>query len=674
MSKLKYGMIQNSIFYRAVDLINLFVCIYMSDMLMDNPVFGAAIYISAMVWISFNKLYGRKSPIVHTRVFKITGSVVFCISIAIDAALLIYYPSASGELTSIMMAVYAFLLVVRSMITDRFWIWVRARQWIKVALQAGLHCGFIGAVALIFYNNQMTEQELSVAIGGCSVSGVILFFQQLHYKVYSMPQKRYEESKNIYSYNIYSNMSLYANIAFNLSIMTSSIYMLYSPAIDIRYDFSLIIIWILLVLAITRGINWIMVRGRMRKVERSLVFLAGALCWAAACIILFQNAYRFNSIYFYTWTGLWALGAAAMFAVMACVKDDLKLVTVLLDEKISTDAIDHRTDAIQDMAMMISSVIVLMLLAVLTIITVKGDYYDLSTSPTVIYSFRVYTTYLPVVFVFISLIFTAIQPIDKRYYSKLLKYSTTAKENCALKDRLNFILVKKNRKRIGIRILRFMVKPLFYHKVIGKEKVDDKTQPVVFVCNHGEVYGPVATALYLPFFYRPWIINKMIDKQLVTEHMFHGTFARIPWMPKPVGRLLSKIVSPIVLWILNSMDPIPVYRGSGREVLETIRLSAEALEYDDNLLVFPENPDITKEGVYAKKGVVEFYTGFVNIAKTYYKRTGRAVCFYPVYCDKAKRTVTIEQGIVFTPKNNFQEEKQRISKYLEEKINEIAFQ
>ena len=109
------------------------------------------------------------------------------------------------------------------------------------------------------------------------------------------------------------------------------------------------------------------------------------------------------------------------------------------------------------------------------------------------------------VFVFISLIFAALQPIDKRYYSKLMKFSTTDKENSVLKNRLRFVLVKKYRRRIGIRILRFLAKPLFYHTVVGKELVDDKSQPVIFVCNHGEIYGPVATAVYLPFFYRPWI-------------------------------------------------------------------------------------------------------------------------------------------------------------------------
>ena len=90
MPKRKSETINNSIFYRAVDLINLFVCIYVSDMLMGNPVLGAAVYISAIVWIAFNRLYGNKSPIVHTRVFRITGFIVFFVSILIDGILLVY--------------------------------------------------------------------------------------------------------------------------------------------------------------------------------------------------------------------------------------------------------------------------------------------------------------------------------------------------------------------------------------------------------------------------------------------------------------------------------------------------------------------------------------------------------------------------------------------------------
>ncbi len=674
MPKRKSETINNSIFYRAVDLINLFVCIYVSDMLMGNPVLGAAVYISAIVWIAFNRLYGNKSPIVHTRVFRITGFIVFFVSILIDGVLLVYYPSATGELTSLLVAVYAALLAFRSIATDLLWLKVRARKSVKILLQALAHCAFFAAIALIFTENKMGEERLSVALWGCGASGLILFLQQIFSKPRPVQPDAIRESGQIYSYRIYSNMSLYANIAFYLSIMTSAIYMLDSPAIDLRYDFGLILIWIIMVFLVTYGINRLMVKSRMRRMERSVTFLFGTVCWATACILLFYNAFNLNSIQFYTWMVLWAIGAAAMYAVMTCIKNDLKLVTVLMDDEVSRDAIDYRTDAIQYLALMISGVIVLILLAALAIMTVGGDYYDFSTSDTVVGYFRIYITSLPIVFVFISLIFAALQPIDKRYYSKLMKFSTTDKENSVLKNRLRFVLVKKYRRRIGIRILRFLAKPLFYHTVVGKELVDDKSQPVIFVCNHGEIYGPVATAVYLPFFYRPWIINKMIDRELITDHMYHGTFERISWLPKSVGRLMARLVSPLVLWILNSMDPIPVYRGSGREVLETIRQSADALVCDDNLLIFPENPDITKEGVYARQGVVQFFTGFVNIARTYYKKTGKRVCFYPIYCDKNRRKITIGEGTTFRPEENFQEEKQRIAQYLEDKINEIAFQ
>ena len=44
------------------------------------------------------------------------------------------------------------------------------------------------------------------------------------------------------------------------------------------------------------------------------------------------------------------------------------------------------------------------------------------------------------------------------------------------------------------------------------------------------------------------------------------------------------------MYVTNSLDPIPVYRGGIKDVLMTIRMSVDALKEEDNLLLFPENP------------------------------------------------------------------------------------
>ena len=55
------------------------------------------------------------------------------------------------------------------------------------------------------------------------------------------------------------------------------------------------------------------------------------------------------------------------------------------------------------------------------------------------------------------------------------------------------------------------------------------------------------------------------------------------------------------------MEPIPVYRDNGRQVLKAIHLSVEAPEVDDNILIFPENPLVT-DG-YLRRALVSFSAG-----------------------------------------------------------------
>jgi hypothetical protein len=73
----------------------------------------------------------------------------------------------------------------------------------------------------------------------------------------------------------------------------------------------------------------------------------------------------------------------------------------------------------------------------------------------------------------------------------------------AFERRLRSILVKRYRKRVGIRILSALVKPWCYHRVVGTKNVQPGEGPVIFVANHREIYGPIVVNLYLPFSFRP---------------------------------------------------------------------------------------------------------------------------------------------------------------------------
>ena len=81
----------------------------------------------------------------------------------------------------------------------------------------------------------------------------------------------------------------------------------------------------------------------------------------------------------------------------------------------------------------------------------------------------------------------------------------------------------------------------------------------------------------------------------------------------------------------------------------------QALRDGHNLLIMPER-DYTNESQDAG----ELYTGFVHLAQLYYRATGRALSFYPVYPSKADSAIYIEQPVVFDPTAPFMAERDRV--------------
>ena len=86
------------------------------------------------------------------------------------------------------------------------------------------------------------------------------------------------------------------------------------------------------------------------------------------------------------------------------------------------------------------------------------------------------------------------------------------------------------------------------------------------------------------------------------------------------------------------------------------------------MIIFPECYDEHNNIVH------QFQTGFVDVAKRYYKETKEALPFVPLYvCPELKRMV-IGKPIYYDPEAKIKEEQVRICNYLMDEISEIAYE
>ena len=316
-----------------------------------------------------------------------------------------------------------------------------------------------------------------------------------------------------------------------------------------------------------------------------------------------------------------------------------------------------------EMAMLLGQMIGLILLTVLCMPAGMLQRFDL---PALAGALRPVMAVPPLVLVAAAVVSVLRFPLNNRYFAKLGKLLTLEEEgenNPALKEQMESIVIRRHKNRYGVKLIIALWRPLYYHKVLGKENLEGfEDGSMVLICNHGEMYGPIVANLYLPVTFRPWVSAEMTDKDAIVERVYQGTMARQKWLPEKWKRPLVRSLTPVLLWVFHSLEAIPVYRGKPKELLRTFRETITAMQAGDNVLVFPENGEEHAEGEkgYVSEGVGKLYTGFAMIAPLYYSKTKKRAVFVPVYASKKLRRLTIGQGIVYDPEANANQEKQRI--------------
>lgn len=214
----------------------------------------------------------------------------------------------------------------------------------------------------------------------------------------------------------------------------------------------------------------------------------------------------------------------------------------------------------------------------------------------------------------------------------------------------------------SIRMLMFLLRCVMPHKLKDVENVHlQEDAPIVYLCNHGEMYGPITGMLYCPGFVRPWTISELCcDAQEATAYVKRYTLKKLDWADRTKTRV-ARVLATLTLRLMQKVQSIPVFRHKPRELMSTFRQSVEALQTGANLLIFPEDPDTDPNSPGYKSGrPPALFRGFPMLAQVYYNRTGKRCRFLPVLCHKGRRTVSFGTEILYDPDNDPIAERDRI--------------
>ena len=211
-----------------------------------------------------------------------------------------------------------------------------------------------------------------------------------------------------------------------------------------------------------------------------------------------------------------------------------------------------------------------------------------------------------------------------------------------------------------IRWLVWLFSPKY--RLVGTENLPE--EPCVIVGNHSHMYGPIAGELYTPGRHYTWCIGEMMHSETVAAYAYEDFWSKKPRWIRWFYRMLSHLITPLAVLIFNNAHTVPVYHDA--RVLTTFRESVARLAEGNHLVIFPEH--------YTERNniVHDFQERFVDVARLYYKKTGKALSFVPMYLAPRLKTIYYGAPIAFRPDVPIAEERTRICAALMDAITAMA--
>ena len=199
-------------------------------------------------------------------------------------------------------------------------------------------------------------------------------------------------------------------------------------------------------------------------------------------------------------------------------------------------------------------------------------------------------------------------------------------------------------------------------EAIGAENIPDEA--VIIVGNHCQIHGPIACEFYSPVKRRTWVAGATTHLKDCPKYAYDDFWSQKPKRTLPFFKVLSYIVTPLLVFINTNAQTIPVYRD--KRILSTFKRTVSCLKDGESVVIFPEH-DVKHNNI-----IYGFEDRFIDVAKLYFKSTGERLCFVPLYIAPKMRKMYYGKPIRFDSEAEIDTERQRICTYLMDEITKIA--
>lgn len=649
-----------------------------SNVTVSMPILGGALYLMGETAILFGTLRRQIHSGMLSRRTRLVGTILPALFFVLLLALITVYPISLASADFWRLAGIVLCIVIRPGITR----YVLERSLLshqktgRIFLRVcGVQLAFLPFLLLMLLLSPLPRYTVWALLGGYVVSGVLESFplDRMGDRLYALTEEDQAELNALqgaHAFKMFQRIMLVVAAALQVTqVMIYTYIAVSADALIVSMAIALLCTYVSFI-----AMDALLRRQRARAADPNFLLMAGLVIWLYGLALFIRSLDAPSPASGYFTLAMCTMGATACVRVLMSMEADMRRVAAFTTGHAPGKAMDMiqavRVE-ISSLAGQMTALVGLTLICIFTSTDFPNDW------DTAFRSFSPLLTLPALLLVGAAILFALGFPLTRQHMDKLRRYTELQQqglENAPLRDQLEAVVVRRSLKRYGIKAILLVLRPLYYHKIIGKEKIRlDKDIPCVFVCNHGEIYGPVVSTLYVPFSFRPWVAYEMTDRQAIVDRTMNGAFqdAKGTWR-KFLHWMMVHMGAPFLAWAMKSVDCIPVYHDNPRKLIQTFRETTATMQAGDNILLFPENAETSANHRYAREGVSEFFTGFTMIGQLYNSKTGKCPLFIPIYANRKKRTVTFGVPIRYNPDLPAGEEKERLCKHLRNEMLKIA--
>lgn len=199
-------------------------------------------------------------------------------------------------------------------------------------------------------------------------------------------------------------------------------------------------------------------------------------------------------------------------------------------------------------------------------------------------------------------------------------------------------------------------------RVVGTENLPD--EPVIYVGNHAQMHGPITCELYMPGRHYTWCAGEMMHLKEVPAYAYQDFWSHKSRYSRWFYKIMSYVIAPLSVCVFNNANTIGVYHDA--RILSTFKTTVAKLQEGASVVIFPEREVAHNHIVW------EFQDRFIDVARLYYKRTGKAVAFVPIYITPALKLLCLGEPVRFRPEQPMDEERRRICGCLMDAVTRLA--